>query len=140
VLEAHICQVPGSPRKYVHFIARGHGTILSVILTKREGESLPTGRFLVAKASGGANLYKAHLDGMDVAGFESMGYFGFVVADLGQNEVMQIAARLAPVLRNTLEGRVAALWLEERPPAISFTPMQEVCGDCRLADELECEL
>jgi hypothetical protein len=31
--EAHICQLPGSPRKYVHFIARGQGTILSVINT-----------------------------------------------------------------------------------------------------------
>ena len=38
VLEAHICQVPGSPRNYIHFITRGQGTILSVILTKRDGE------------------------------------------------------------------------------------------------------
>src|SRR5438876_7899870 len=30
VLEAHLCSVPGSPRKYVHFITRGRGTILSV--------------------------------------------------------------------------------------------------------------
>ena len=53
VLEAHICQVPGSSRNYVHFITRGQGTILSVILTRREGESLPAGRFLVASAVGG---------------------------------------------------------------------------------------
>ncbi len=41
VLESHICSIPGSPRKYVHFITRGHGTILSVILTKSEGAQLP---------------------------------------------------------------------------------------------------
>src|SRR5208283_3691801 len=35
VLEAHICSIPNSPRKYVHFITRGRGTILSVILTRR---------------------------------------------------------------------------------------------------------
>ena len=37
LLEAHICSLPGSPRKYVHFIARGRGTILSVILTRNDG-------------------------------------------------------------------------------------------------------
>ncbi|HTV56933.1 MAG TPA: zf-HC2 domain-containing protein [Terriglobia bacterium] len=106
VLEAHICTVPGSPRKYVHFIARGRGTILSVILTKREGESLPVGRLLAAKVAGGATLYKARLEGMDVAGFESKGYFGFVVSDLGENEVTHIATGLAPALRKALNGEI----------------------------------
>ena len=104
VLEGHICSIPGSPRKYVHFIARGRGTILSVILTKREGEDLPPGRLLAADTSGGVNLYKTHLDGMDVAGFESASYLGFVVSDLGLNETLQIATALAPALRNSLDG------------------------------------
>lgn len=117
VLEAHICSVPGSPRKYVHFIARGRGTILSVILTEREGESLPAGGFLVVDATGGVNLYKARLDGMDVAGFESDDYFGFVVSDLGQNVVTQIAADLAPSLRNALGGRIGTEESEARAPA-----------------------
>jgi hypothetical protein len=104
VLEGHICSIPGSPRKYVHFIARGRGTILSVILTKREGENLPPGRLFVADTSGGVNLYKTYLDGMDVAGFESASYFGFVVSDLGLNETLQIATALAPALRNSLDG------------------------------------
>ena len=107
VLEGHICSIPGSPRKYVHFIARGRGTILSVILTKREGEDLPPGKLLVADASGGVNLYKAHLEGMDVAGFELARYFGFVVSDLGPNETLQIATALAPALRTALGGSLA---------------------------------
>ncbi len=106
VLEGHACSIPGSPRKYVHFIARGRGTILSVILTKREGESLRAGRSLVAGTPGGVDLYKAHLGGFSVAGFESNEYFGFVVSDLGQNEVWQIATALAPALRNALEARM----------------------------------
>jgi hypothetical protein len=40
--------------------------------------------------------------GMDVAGFESTTYFGFVVSDLGQNEIVQLAGALAPALRNAL--------------------------------------
>jgi Putative zinc-finger len=104
VLEAHICTVPGSPRKYVHFIARGRGTILSVILTKRDEEALPTETRLVAETSGGIRLYKNHLEGMDVAGFETNDYFGFVVSDLGQDGVLQIAAALAPSVRSPLDA------------------------------------
>lgn len=106
VLETHICSVPGSPRKYVHFIARGRQTILSVILTRRDGESLPAGRLLVAGSSGGVDLYNAQLEGFTVAGFETNEYFGFVVSDLGQNEVLDIATALGPTLRNALEKSV----------------------------------
>jgi hypothetical protein len=104
LLEAHICSAPGSPRKYVHFICRRQGKILSLILTRRDGKSLPEGRFLEAKVSGGVNLYHARLDGMDVAGFESSQYFGFVVSDLAEDEVLRIATRLAPPVRAELDG------------------------------------
>jgi anti-sigma factor (TIGR02949 family) len=104
VLEAHICRVPGSPRKYVHFIARGQGTILSVILTRREGEALPNEARLVSETAGGVRLYRNHLEGMDVTGFETNAYFGFVVSDLGQDSVLQIAAALAPPLRTQLDA------------------------------------
>lgn len=104
MLEAHVCHVHGSPRHYVHFIARGKGTILSVILTKREGQSLPEGQSLAAETSDGIQIYQSHLDGMQAAGFESKRYFGFVVSDLGKTETMQIASTLAPAVRNALDG------------------------------------
>ena len=115
LLEAHICSVPGSPRRYVHFIARGQGTILSVILTKRGGEFLPAGRLLVAGAPTGVNLYKAKLEATSVAGFETNEYFGFVVSDLGQDEMMQLAASLAPALRDALDGSAGT---EKATPAL----------------------
>jgi anti-sigma factor (TIGR02949 family) len=104
VLEAHICSVQGSPRKYVHFIARGHGTILSVILTRSEGAHLPKTITFQSGTSAGVNLYEAHLEGMNVAGFESKGYLGFVVSDLNRSMTMQIANRLAPPLKTALEA------------------------------------
>ncbi|HYK90116.1 MAG TPA: zf-HC2 domain-containing protein [Acidobacteriota bacterium] len=105
ILEAHICSVPGSPRKYVHFIARGRGTILSVILTRRAGESLPAGRFLVASTSGGVDLYDATLEGMGVVGFETTDYLGFVVSDLGRDEMVQLTSPLVPPLCDALNAR-----------------------------------
>jgi hypothetical protein len=127
VLEAHTCTVPGSPRKYVHFIARGQGTILSVILTKREGEILPEGRFLAARVPGGVNLYRADLEGFGVAGFEVPDYFGFVVSNLGQNETVRLAAPLASAVRNALSGsiggeKVAAPALLIASVSIGFGP------------------
>jgi len=104
VLEAHICSVQGSPRKYVHFIARGHGTILSVILTRREGEQLPQRAPLQSRTAGTVNLYEAHLEGMNVAGFESKAYLGFVVSDLDRNTTVQIASELAPPLKAALDA------------------------------------
>ena len=105
ILEAHICSIQDSPRKYVHFITRGRGTILSVILTRSEGAHLPSGVALRSGASDSINLYEAHLQGMNVAGFESKGYLGFVVSDLNPNATMQIASELAPPLKNALEAQ-----------------------------------
>jgi len=108
VLEAHICSIPGSPRKYVHFITRGHATILSVILTRSEGAQLPRAALLRSEASGGVDLYEAHLEGMNAVGFESKGYFGFVVSDLDKSTTLQIAGVLALPLKNALEIGEAA--------------------------------
>jgi hypothetical protein len=101
LLEGHICSIPGSDRKYVHFITRGQGTILSVILTERNGAALPRDKLLSAD-SGGLGIYHDHLSGMEIAGFESGQYFAFVVSDLNQKELLQLARGLAPALNETL--------------------------------------
>jgi anti-sigma factor (TIGR02949 family) len=103
ILEAHICSIPGSSRKYVHFITRGRGTILSVILTKNDGAQLPGGGEFRSAAAGHVNLYQAHQQGMNVAGFESRGYLGFVVSDLDSNTTLQIADQLVPPLNAALQ-------------------------------------
>lgn len=103
VLEAHICSLPGSPRKYVHFITRRRGTILSVVLTRSDGARLPGGWALTSGVSGGVHLYAAYLQGMNAAGFESNGYLGFVVSDLSQQTILQLAKSLAPALNTALQ-------------------------------------
>ena len=100
VVEGHICSTPGSDRKYVHFITRGHGTILSVILAQRDGAALPKDKLLLSEDSLG--IYQDHLSGMEIAGFESGQYFAFVVSDLNEKELLQLARGLAPALNETL--------------------------------------
>jgi Putative zinc-finger len=103
VLEGHICSIPGSNRKYIHFITRGKGTILSVILTERNGTNLPKGQLLSSPESAGLSIYEGHHSGMEIAGFESAQYFAFVVSDLSQDQVLQLARGLAPALNETLQ-------------------------------------
>src|SRR5258707_6441878 len=102
VLEGHVCSIPGSDRKYIHFITRGHGTILSVIPTERRDAALPRDKLLLSADSGGLGIYQDHLSGMEIAGFESGQYFAFVVSDLNQAELQQLARGLAPALNETL--------------------------------------
>ncbi len=102
VLEGHLCSIPGSDRKYVHFITRGQSTIVSVILTERNGASLPTGKILASAESAGLNIYQDHLSGMEIAGFQSAQYFAFVVSDLSQRQMLQLAQGLAPALNEKL--------------------------------------
>jgi anti-sigma factor (TIGR02949 family) len=109
LLEGHICSIPGSDRKYVHFITRGHGTILSVILTERSGAAFPTDKLLLSADSGGLGIYQDDLGGMEIAGFESGQYFAFVVSDLNQKELLQLARGLAPALNETLHTTVRLL-------------------------------
>jgi len=104
ILEAHICSIPGSPRKYVHFITRGRATLLSVILTRNSGAQFPNGRAFAVASPGDINLYVAHLDGMNVAGFESSRYFGFIVSDLEPTVMTEIARELAPPLKAALDA------------------------------------
>jgi len=45
---------------------------------------------------------------MNAAGFESKGYWGFVVSDLSQDTTAQIASELAPPLKAALEASSAS--------------------------------
>ena len=122
LLEGHICSIPGSDRKYVHFITQGHGTILSVILTERNGAAFPRDKLLLSANSGagGLGIHQDHLSGMEIAGFESGRYFAFVVSDLSQKELVQLARGLAPALKETLHTRTRV------PPSNATTKWVEL--------------
>jgi anti-sigma factor (TIGR02949 family) len=118
VLEAHICSIPDSPRKYIHFITRGRGTLLSVILTRSDGAQFPHGKVFRSGDSASVNLYEAHLDGMNAAGFEAGGYLGFVVSDLTPAATLQLASALAPPMKAVLDAHASASLI--LPPLQSF--------------------
>jgi hypothetical protein len=98
VESAHRCTVNG--RAYVHIILRRGGTLISVIVTRRQaGEAFP--RTLAARLirASGVELYQESLEGYAVSGFESGRWLGYVVSGLPAAENKALAARLAPVVR-----------------------------------------
>ena len=89
IIQGHRCHV-GS-RQYVHFIVAGGGKLLSLILTRKQpGEAL----------SGG--IYQEGVDHYQVVGFESHDYLAYVVSDLDAQQNLQLAANLAPAVREYL--------------------------------------
>jgi hypothetical protein len=92
ILQAHRCEAGG--RQYIHFILSGETSLLSLVLTrKRAGESL-----------NGA-LRQAGVDQYQVVGFETPNYLAYLVSDLPPERNLQLAASLAPTVREFLATR-----------------------------------
>jgi anti-sigma factor RsiW len=97
---AHKCKIDG--RQFAHLILKKPEGFVSVILTHKQGESYPAGGSGKTIESFGVKVHQAQLDGFQVAGFETNQYLGFFVSGLGAQENLQVASKLAPVLRNHL--------------------------------------
>jgi len=95
IIQGHHCNAGG--RQYTHLIiasgagGAGGGKIVSLILTRRQtGESL-TG-----------SIHQAGVDRFQVVGFASHDYLAYVISDLDAQQNLQLAANLAPALREYL--------------------------------------
>jgi hypothetical protein len=89
VIQGHRCTAAG--REYVHLIMTRGDKVLSLLLTrKRPGESL----------SGG--VYQEGVDRFQVVGFESHDYLVYIISDLDAQQNLQLAANIAPAVREYL--------------------------------------
>jgi hypothetical protein len=104
VVVAHQCHV--DHRGFVHMILRKQNSVLSVVLTKKSGESFQEGTVPAVLKSSGVPIYRNRLKGVEVAGFETRGYLAFVVSDLDPESNLKVAANLAPSVRDYLAKQV----------------------------------
>jgi hypothetical protein len=95
MMVAHRCRV--SERDFVHLILTNQQTILSVILTKKRGESFDQATALKAW---GVPLYRTRWQDLEVAGFETRAHLAYVVSSLAKESNFQIASNLAPAVRD----------------------------------------
>jgi len=89
IVSAHHCTADG--RHYTHFIIAAAGKLISLVLTRaKPGESM------------GGGIYQTGVDRFQVVGFESHGYLAYVISDLDAEQNLQLAASLAPSVREFL--------------------------------------
>lgn len=98
LLAAHRCAF--GERRYVHLMIVENGKLISVAIThKGESESL-IGRDGAADTSATVPVYRAAMDGFEVAGFESGKFLVFVASDLPERRNLQMALNVVdPVSR-----------------------------------------
>ncbi|MCI0388042.1 MAG: zf-HC2 domain-containing protein [Acidobacteria bacterium] len=103
LMVGHRCDFKG--RNFVHLILTNQKTILSVILTKKNGETFDKNAVAAVMQASGAPLYRARLQDQEVVGFETRDYLAYVVSGLPQDEHLRLASSLTPSVRNFL-GRL----------------------------------
>jgi anti-sigma factor (TIGR02949 family) len=103
LMVGHRCDFKG--RNFVHLILTNQKTILSVILTEKNGERFDRSALAAVMQASGSPLYRARLQDQEVVGFETRDYLAYVVSGLPQDEHLQLASSLALSVRNFL-GRL----------------------------------
>jgi hypothetical protein len=99
VVMAHQCSYAG--RHFVHLTMRKGSDAISLVITrKNDGETM--NGLSPAMNAGGVPVYRTSTESYQVAGFESEHYLAFVVSDLKGKVNLQIAAALAPAVRQLL--------------------------------------
>ena len=96
----HRCDFQG--RNFVHLILKNQKTILSIILTKKRGETFDKSTPAPAHRVSGAPLYQARLQEQEIVGFETRNHLAYVVSSLAQEDHLQLASNLAPSVWNFL--------------------------------------
>jgi hypothetical protein len=99
VIMAHQCGYAG--RRFIHLTLEKDGSLLSLVVARKQtGESLDG--LSSAAAPSGVRIYQAAADRYQVAGFEAGNFFAYVVSELRNKENLQIAANVAPAVREFL--------------------------------------
>lgn len=100
VVVGHRCRVGG--REMVHMILKNKDMCLSLVITKKNGESFSESGLKALLKNSGFPLYQANMEALEVAGFESRDHLAFVVSGLAGEENLVIASSFAPAVRDFL--------------------------------------
>jgi hypothetical protein len=99
IVMAHQCSYAG--RKFVHMTLEKNGEILSLVIAhKNPGESLEGPSPAVEPS--GIPIYQSAAQHYQVAGFDAGNFLAYIVSDLRGKTNLQIAANLAPRVREYL--------------------------------------
>jgi len=100
VVVGHRCHYQG--REFVHLIMRNQNDVVSLVITRKNGEAFPTdGVAAIVQAAGGP-IYQASWANQQVDGWETRDHLIFVVSNETKDTIRQIASTLALPVRDFL--------------------------------------
>lgn len=100
---AHRCSFGG--RNYVHMIVKGDDRMISIAITRRGRDETLEGVPGAVATDSNVPVYRAAMDGFEVAGFEAGRFFVFVASNLPAETNLRIASDVARPVSDVL-GRV----------------------------------
>jgi anti-sigma factor RsiW len=99
IVMAHQCTY--NERKFVHFTMERNGTLLSLVIARKQpGDSLEG--LSVSGDPAGTPIFESGAQRYQVAGFDAGNFLAYVVSDLKGAVNLQVASDLAPVVRDFL--------------------------------------
>jgi mycothiol system anti-sigma-R factor len=91
-------------REFVHLILRRQDDVVSLIVTRRSGESLPPLGAAAVIQSAGVQLHEASWHNLHVVGMETRDHLVFVVSNMPPSDNRRIASSLAPAVSDFLRN------------------------------------
>lgn len=100
VVVGHRCHYQG--REFIHLIMRDQNDVVSLVITRKNGEAFPTDGVVAIVQAAGGPIYHAAWANQQVAGLETRDHLVFVISNETNDTNMQIASSLAPSVRHFL--------------------------------------
>src|SRR5215471_9947007 len=100
VVIGHLCHYQS--REFTHVIARREGEVVSLIVTRKNGEAFPAEGVSAVMTAAGLPVHEASWNNLQVAGLETSNYLVFVISNETRKENEQIASSLMPAVRDFL--------------------------------------
>jgi anti-sigma factor (TIGR02949 family) len=100
VAVGHRCHYRG--REFIHLIMRNPDQLMSLVITRKNGEVFPTDGAAAIMRASGVPIHETSWHNVQVAGLETRNYLAFVISNNSREGNEQIAARLAPAISDFL--------------------------------------
>ena len=100
VAVGHRCRFEG--REFIHLIMRNESDVVSLVVTRKNGETFPKIEAAEKEQAVGGQVYERTWSGHEVGGLETREHLVFVVSSVKGGGSAEVAARLAVPVRDLL--------------------------------------
>ena len=101
VAAGHRCHYQG--REFIHLVMRNQGDVVSLVITRKNGEAFPAGGAAAVVQASGVPIHETSWHNIQVAGIETRDYLAFVISNETREGNEQVAASLAPSVSDFLK-------------------------------------